>query len=256
MSLYYDKSEMEAYLLSRYIGEFLRILRIKRIWTCQTMCLVRRSDLIEWLWIDNSLIKFYGVWSYVASSSKIANSPQLAWVFTGCPRKTLSRTRRPRLKLAKTKCDVKPAIFHKMNSWLLIAVYFSQFKCCNPEILQFSQDTCKSRYQLCHISLSVIQRLYHDVHRLYWFRWIQLNCREKVAQLVSWLLLEKLRYLRIVTSKMAEINGIQKPRLHLWHWLCFMSQLLFIYIKRGYFFFAQFFSDTLYNVVTTPRSLG
>ena len=36
----------------------------------------------------------------------------------------------------------------------------------------------------------------------------------KVAQLVPWLLLEKLQYLRIATSKLAEINGIQKPRLY------------------------------------------
>ena len=55
------------------------------------------------------------------------------------------------------------------------AVYFSQFGCCNSEILLFSQD--KSRYQLCHFSLNAIQSLRSMfVNRLYWFRWIQL-CR-------------------------------------------------------------------------------
>ena len=44
-----------------------------------------------------------------------------------------------------------------MNSWLFNAVYFSQFGCCNPEILLFSQH--KWRYQLCHFSVTVIQSL-------------------------------------------------------------------------------------------------
>ncbi len=43
----------------------------------------------------------------------------------------------------------------QMKSWLLNAVYFSLFKCCNPEILRFSQE--KSGNQLCHFSLNVIQ---------------------------------------------------------------------------------------------------
>ncbi len=37
-----------------------------------------------------------------------------------------------------------------MKSWLLNAVYFSQFGYCNPEITQFFKE--KSRYQLlCHM---------------------------------------------------------------------------------------------------------
>ncbi len=70
---------------------------------------------------------------------------------------------------------------------------------------------------------------------------VLLTIHRKVAQLVPWLVLEKSRYLRIATSKLAEINGIQKPRLHLWHWYMFYSQEILVYIKRGHFFVAQFF---------------
>ena len=70
-----------------------------------------------------------------------------------------------------------------------------------------------------------------------------LSCpiHRKVAQLVPWLLLEKSRYLRFATSNWAEINMIQKTRLHSWHWYMFNSQLLSIYIKPGHSFVAQFF---------------
>ena len=75
--------------------------------------------------------------------------------------------------------------------------------------------------------LSTICALFCPIHR-------------KVAQVVPWLLLGKSRYLWIATSKLAEINGIQKPRL-IYETDMFHSQLLLIYIKRGHFFIAQFF---------------
>ncbi len=53
-----------------------------------------------------------------------------------------------------------------------------------------------------------------------------------------------MQYLRIATSKLAELIGIQKP-FHLLQWYMFHVAIVFIYIKRGHFFFALFFSDTL-----------
>ena len=69
---------------------------------------------------------------------------------TGWPRKNCART-----KWIKRNCDMKSTLLSQMNSWPLNAAYFSQFGCCNPGILLFLQN--KSRYQLCHFSLSVIE---------------------------------------------------------------------------------------------------
>ena len=63
----------------------------------------------------------------------------------------------------------------------------------------------------------------------------------KVAQLVPWLLLNKLQYLWIAIFELTEINSIQKPRLNLWHRCIIMSQLACIYIKREHFLLAHFF---------------
>ncbi len=48
-------------------------------------------------------------------------------------------------------------------------------------------------------------------------------------------------YLLIATSKLAEINGIQKPGLHLWHRHMFYVATTFIYSKRWHFVVAQLF---------------
>ena len=66
--------------------------------------------------------------------------------------KKLCKEKGPSFDVNKGNYDMKHISVSLMKSWLLNAVYFSQFKCCNPEILQFFQE--KSRYQLCHLSLN------------------------------------------------------------------------------------------------------
>ena len=89
-------------------------------------------------------------------------------------------------------------------------------------------------------------KAYHDVDRHYWLRWTT-DCviLSQVAQLVSWLLLEKMRYLSIATSKLADINSIQKPGLYLWHYHMFYVAIAFIYTNEGTFSLHNFFSDSL-----------
>ncbi len=59
--------------------------------------------------------------------------------------------------------------------------------------------------------------------------------QRKVAQLASWLLLEKLRYHRIAT-----INDIQNLRLHLWHW--YLSCCNYFYLQTRTLSLCTFFS--------------
>ena len=59
----------------------------------------------------------------------------------------------------------------------------------------------------------------------------------KVVQLESWLLLENLWYLWIEMSKLTEINGIQKPKLHTFH-----VQLLFYLHKMRALFLCTILS--------------
>ena len=121
--------------------------------TSALRCCVDFADVVE-----TCFLRFY-VYSYR--------------VYENC-----ARTKCPRLKWIKR---IIATLLSPMNSWLLNTVYFSQFGCYNSEILLFFQD--KSRVPL-FFSLNVIQSLPRRwFDRLYWFRWIQLSRREKVAQL-------------------------------------------------------------------------
>ena len=66
-----------------------------------------------------------------------------------------------------------------------------------------------------------------------------------MAQLVPWRLSEKSQYLRIATSKLTEINGIQKPRLHSWHWHYVSFTIIFFnLLQTRALFRCTFFSRT------------
>ncbi len=96
-------------------------------------------------------------------------------------------------------------------------------------------------------------------------RLINYNCaffcpiHRKVAHvLIPWLLLGKSRYLWIAKSKLTEINAIQKPRVHLWHWY---YNVLFaitfnIHQPRVLFHCTVFFSDTLYTTALSCAPLS
>ena len=155
------------------------------------------------------------------------------------------------MKWIKSNCDIKPTLLSQRNSWLLNAIHFSQFGCCNSEILLFSkisQDTNCATFRW------MWYRAYHNFEcdtelTTTLIDFIDLD--ESNSILASWPLLEKLQYFQIATSKFAEINNIHKTRLPLWHWNMFHAAITFIYFKQGPFFVAQFFSPTpcriLYN---------
>ena len=98
-----------------------------------------------------------------------------------------------------------------MNSWLLNAVYLSQFGCCNPHwYIAILPD--KSRYQLCHFSMNVIWSL---------LRWQPSLCHfvpfsEKWHNwyLLSWLILRKWPYLRIASNIQIGWNKWHAKAIH------------------------------------------
>ena len=115
------------------------------------------------------------------------------------------------------------------------------FGCCNPKILQFFQD--KSKYQL----LNVIQSVPHNIGRLYWFRWIQLcyfvPFSKKVTSTIGILTsLGKITVSRNCNIQIGWSNGIQKPRLYLWHWLMFNIVLTFYLHQTRALFLCTIFS--------------
>ncbi len=88
------------------------------------------------------------------------------------------------------------------------------------------------------LSINMINRCLYILTKLF-----VLFCpiQRKVAQLVFWLLLEKC--LQIATSKLAEINSIQKPRLHLGYWYVSCRNYFYLHQTRA-FFLCTFFSRT------------
>ena len=65
----------------------------------------------------------------------------------GVREKKIARKKCPYLIRIKCNCDMKPILPSQMNSWIFNAVYFSQFGCCNPELLQFFQEKSIYMYQ-------------------------------------------------------------------------------------------------------------
>ncbi len=66
--------------------------------------------------------------------------------------KKLCNEKVPLLDVNRNQMGMKHISMSQMESWLLNAVYSSQFGCCKPEISRFFQE--KSRNQLCHFSMN------------------------------------------------------------------------------------------------------
>ncbi len=96
-----------------------------------------KIDLLSWPRALGSVL-------YWIMQCGVADSALWSSLFTGCPRKKLCKNNAPSFEVNKK-----------------VIATCSQFGCCNPGILLFSQD--KPRYQLYHFSadfsLNVIQSL-------------------------------------------------------------------------------------------------